>query len=75
MFTSYPLILACVFLASAGLSAETSNPQAKTPRLELTTEEREWLSSHPVIRVSFDPGFAPVEFADDSGNYRLPEVG
>ena len=67
---SYSLIFCLVFLASLRLSAATNNAEDKTPDLDLTQEERGWLSSHPVIRVSFDPAFAPIEFADKSGEYR-----
>ena len=33
----------------------------------LTDEERAWLREHPVIRVAQDPGWPPVEFADERG--------
>ena len=33
-----------------------------------TTEEAQWLADNPVIRVSFDPGWTPIEYADESGN-------
>jgi PAS domain S-box-containing protein len=33
----------------------------------LTEEERAWLREHPVIRVAQDPGWPPVEFADERG--------
>jgi PAS domain S-box-containing protein len=35
----------------------------------LTTEERDWLKAHPVIRLAPDPDFPPVESFDKSGNY------
>ncbi|MEN6439138.1 MAG: transporter substrate-binding domain-containing protein [Syntrophobacter sp.] len=35
----------------------------------LTAEERAWLSDHPVIRVVQDPGWPPVEFIDERGEY------
>jgi PAS domain S-box-containing protein len=38
------------------------------PGLSLTEQERVWLREHPVIRVAQDPGWAPVEFADEQGN-------
>ena len=43
-------------------------PRAAKPGLELSQEEREWLLMHPRIRVAWDPGWAPVEFADAEGN-------
>ena len=38
------------------------------PSLDLSQEEREWLSMHPVVRVSWDKGWPPIEFADKNGN-------
>ena len=38
-----------------------------TPSVEFTPEERAWIAEHPVIRVSPDPAFAPVEWLDDNG--------
>ncbi|MBI3867555.1 MAG: PAS domain S-box protein [Verrucomicrobia bacterium] len=35
----------------------------------LTSEERMWLTNHPVIRVAPSPNFQPVEFLDTSGRY------
>lgn len=37
------------------------------PGAALTAEERAWLAQHPVLRVGVDPGWAPVEFVDESG--------
>ncbi len=59
-----------MFLACAWLSIATADPLNEMPGLELTDEEQEWLSSHPVIKVAFDPTFAPIEFADTTGQYR-----
>jgi PAS domain S-box-containing protein len=36
--------------------------------LPLTEAERVWLRTHPVIRVMYDPAWAPIEFADAQGN-------
>jgi hypothetical protein len=49
---------------------ENGSPQ--TPDIEstfqtLTEEERTWLSRHPVIRVVQDPGWPPIEYADEQG--------
>ncbi|MFH0780983.1 MAG: transporter substrate-binding domain-containing protein [Pseudomonadota bacterium] len=33
----------------------------------LSSEEQAWLQAHPVIRVTQDPGWAPVEFTNDQG--------
>ncbi|MBI9106721.1 MAG: transporter substrate-binding domain-containing protein [Spirochaetales bacterium] len=40
---------------------------ADESRVELTDIEREWLKNHPVITVTQDPLWPPVEFADSTG--------
>lgn len=37
--------------------------------LQLTTEEKEWLNQHRVIRVGTNPDFAPYEFFNEKGDY------
>ncbi len=36
--------------------------------LELTAEETAWLEENSTIRVAFDPGWLPIEYADEEGN-------
>ncbi len=36
--------------------------------LELTAEETAWLEENDTIRVAFDPGWTPIEYADEEGN-------
>ncbi len=36
----------------------------------LSRTERDWIASHPVIRLGIDPEFAPFEFVGDDGQYR-----
>ena len=36
--------------------------------LELTAEETAWLEENSAIRVAFDPGWLPIEYADEEGN-------
>lgn len=36
----------------------------------LTEEERAWLVAHPVLRLSPDPAYQPVEYFDEQGVYR-----
>ena len=45
----------------------TSAPQALTH--QLTAGERAWLAAHPVIRVAQDPGWPPVEFRSEQGEF------
>lgn len=42
-------------------------PSAASSGLELDQDEREWLLMHPRIRVAWDRGWAPIEFADENG--------
>ncbi|HNY28325.1 MAG TPA: transporter substrate-binding domain-containing protein, partial [Candidatus Sumerlaeota bacterium] len=35
--------------------------------VELLAEEKEWVEMQPVLRVAYDPDWAPVEFLDGSG--------
>jgi len=35
----------------------------------LTTEQRAWLTTHPVIRLAPDPNFPPLEYFDAQGRY------
>ncbi|WP_263144437.1 EAL domain-containing protein [Pseudomonas sp. RIT-PI-AD] len=38
--------------------------------LELTQAERDWLDSHPGLRLGIDPSWPPFEFRDEQGAYR-----
>ncbi|HAC33275.1 MAG TPA: hypothetical protein DCF45_02025, partial [Gammaproteobacteria bacterium] len=44
-------------------------PEQSAVDIELTSAERNWLTEHRVIRVGFDPEFAPFEFVDEQGRY------
>ena len=61
------LLLALMLGVWLLLQPETS---AHAPATLLTTEEREWLDRHPVIRLAPDPNFPPIEYFDESGHYR-----
>jgi signal transduction histidine kinase len=37
--------------------------------LVLTAEEKQWLADHPIIRLSPDPAFAPIEEVTENGKY------
>lgn len=37
--------------------------------LALTSAEQEWLARHPMIRVAGNRNFAPIEFADQKGEF------
>jgi len=36
----------------------------------LTPQERDWLDSHPVIKLGPDPDFPPIEYLDENGDYQ-----
>jgi two-component sensor histidine kinase/ABC-type amino acid transport substrate-binding protein len=42
---------------------------APAPEL-LNHEERQWLASHPVIRLAYEPGYAPITFVDARGQVK-----
>lgn len=42
---------------------------AHNPPVALTEEEKNWIATHPVIRLAPDPGFLPIEFIDPNGQY------
>ena len=46
-----------------------SNKEIDNKPLDLTTEERQWLNNHPVIRFTGDPNWLPYEAFDKQGNY------
>ena len=39
------------------------------PALVLTAEEKEWLEENGTIRVTYNSGWTPLEYADESGNF------
>jgi len=53
--------------AAAPEASPAENPASQAFLKTLTGEERAWLRDHPVITVVQDPGWPPVEFADDKG--------
>ena len=53
------LLIQGLIFSSHGLAAE----------LVLSAEEKQWLAEHPIIRLSPDPAFAPIEEVTDNGEY------
>ena len=68
IFAPRQLMLAFVLVILSGQSI--AEPAAKTSPLSLDPQEQAWLKSHPVIRIAPDPGFAPVEWFNQSGDYQ-----
>ncbi|MBT0961288.1 EAL domain-containing protein [Denitromonas iodatirespirans] len=50
-------------------------PTVRAAELVLTDAERAWLAQHPVIRVGFDPNFAPYSFTDAEGRFQGVAAG
>ncbi len=44
--------------------------KSQRDNLNLTDAERNWLISHPVIKIGVDQAFAPYEWIDSQGEYR-----
>ncbi|MBN1830393.1 MAG: transporter substrate-binding domain-containing protein, partial [Deltaproteobacteria bacterium] len=44
--------------------------KSREPGIKLTQKERQWLKTHPVVKLGIDPGFAPFESFDDKGKYQ-----
>ncbi len=51
-----------------GLPLEGTGGEGETS-IHLTAKEKEWIRSHPKIRVGVDPEFAPFEFFDKNNRY------
>lgn len=56
------LLLAGIVLVVAGILSETMQD-----RPTLTKEEQRWLDAHPVIRLTPDPRYPPIDFVDSTG--------
>ena len=54
-------------LIAGGIDLVRGPAQGPSAELELTAEEEAWLRDHPVIRVAHDPGWFPIEYADENG--------
>ncbi len=68
--TQKSLSVAMALLCVIGLLCSATATDTATPSLNLTPEERQWLSEHPVIRFAPDPDFPPIEWIDDTGTFK-----
>jgi PAS domain S-box-containing protein len=66
----YRLILLAALLALAPGAARTASSPGDSTHVELTNEERAWISAHGPIRFAPDPAFPPIEWFDEEGRYR-----
>jgi ABC-type amino acid transport substrate-binding protein/serine phosphatase RsbU (regulator of sigma subunit) len=37
--------------------------------IQFTSEEKKWIQENPVVYFGFDPGWKPIEFADENGQH------
>jgi two-component system sensor histidine kinase/response regulator len=66
-FALFRLLAASLILLPTALPAvHLVGPDRETP-LSLSARERAWLDNHPVIRVSNDPAWAPIDFDNAEG--------
>lgn len=63
------------FIASSLLLLLTAVSIAQEGPLSLTTQERDWIAEHPIIRLSGDPDWLPLEAFTPEGLYQgiVPE--
>lgn len=45
------------------------SPAAVSAEVVLTVAEKQWLTEHPIIRLSPNPAFAPIESVNSDGEY------
>ena len=60
--------VAALALPDPGRPAHAQEASAPPP-LDLTDEEKAWLSTHPLIRVGAETNYAPYEFKDSRGHF------
>lgn len=57
------------FLLTLFLLVISSSGLASTSTIELSEEEKQWLTNHPSIRLAVDIDWSPFEYIDDENNY------
>ena len=62
------LMLCLLTMVSAGQNDDSGKKQMDTGILDtLSEQERAWLRDHPVISMTNDPDWPPVDFTDERG--------
>jgi len=61
----YPVTLFIFVISIVTVFSETVDFNAL-----LTAEEKTWIQENPIVRIAPDPDFPPIEFIDESGNYK-----
>ena len=54
-------------LMAGGVDLVRGSEQDPSGELGLTAGEERWLADNPIIRVAYDPGWFPIEYADEHG--------
>ncbi|HKB81636.1 MAG TPA: transporter substrate-binding domain-containing protein [Burkholderiales bacterium] len=65
-----PIFVAC--LAAGGIVVcvnAAAEPTSAPAFVDLTPEEKKWLTAHPVIRIGAETNYAPYEFQDSRGRF------
>lgn len=63
------LVLLCSGVANSN-SSELSVEAVLSPKIELTTAQKQWLNEHPVIKLAPDISWPPFEWVDEDNVYR-----
>jgi ABC-type amino acid transport substrate-binding protein len=63
-------LLLLVLVLCFGLGGWAQEEQGRDVMLELTAEEKAFLAEHPVLRLSGDPDWLPLESFTRSGEYQ-----
>ena len=68
--TEILLCIACFgcFISAFLGSGQAQGEETKAP-IQITAQERYWLSKHPEIKLAPDPEFLPIEYIDENGQY------
>ncbi len=51
------------------ITITTPSPNPQLTKIQLTTEEQQWLDEHPVILAASDPDWPPVEYLDQNKEF------
>ena len=65
-----PVVAACLAAGGIAVSAiVAAEPTSTPPFVDLTADEKKWLTAHPVIRIGAETNYAPYEFQDSRGHF------
>ncbi len=70
LFAPWQTFIACSLFILFLLSPSWAHAAAAQKHDIITSQEREWLERHPIIRLAPDPDFPPIEYLDENGRYQ-----